>query len=581
MKKSMIFISFLFLILFLTFSISAQEVDLSKKGYKCLNNKIDDKSCSSLSLEENIFSVLSTGKCLDQLIASKKTDNCWGSGSTCDVKETAQAIVALKMQDSDISSYLPWLLEQNQSAKEIDWLLQVDTSNTESSCTLNSSNKDYSFQIDSNQKLTSSDSSSCFSIEDSGYWIKIKPSCYDDSFFISCDKDFSTTLFFKKGSTIHVLDNPQAGFSENLLEQEINSLCFKKGNKCDYEGTLWSTFALDLTGEDTSSYLPYLIAGADSTKNQKYLPESFLYYLTNDEDLSAQIKTKQQANKYWVASGNKYYSSAVALFPFSHETFDEKTNTINWLKDEQDKDGCWNSGSIVDTSFLLFSIWPKIVEPSAEIVYCEDQGGYCMSSSSCSDAEGSELENYTCTGFSICCDKQKQEPSCDELGGSVCTGDEVCDVSTQTTSDTTECCTGVCEVLDQQSASECENDLGVCRSSCDKNEKEKSLSCTDSSDVCCVIKEKSNIPWLWIIVFVILILAVVLFLLRKKIFKGKQGLPSAPIRKAPPKRPLRPAPPRKAPAPRRIPAPVKRPVPVKPKPSPTQDVFSKLKEIGK
>lgn len=559
------------------FPISAEDTDLSKNGYKCLKQEIDKKGCSDLSLEENIFSLLSTGKCESQLLSKKKTQGCWGS-SSCNIKETAQAIIALKMQGLDISSYVPWLLAQNETSNTY-WFLQIDTSNTAATCTINSATlSSCSVTIGENEKLDLSGCSSCFLI-DNEYWIEIKPSCYAQEFEISCDKDFSTTLFYKKtqnSPTIHILDAGKSGLADDAIIEQANPLCF--GTPCDYEGTLWAAFALDLVEENISPYLPHLIALAEA--NDNYLPESFLYYLTDDSAYSASLKAKQKADKYWSESGNKYYDTAVALFPLSGSS-NEKTNAIAWLEGEQDSDGCWNSKNIVDTAFLLYSLWPKATVSQQQLSSCEGVGE-CMSSAGCVDAEGNEM-NYSCYGFGkVCCDKQEEEPTCNEMGGTICETGEICNVNTQSASDTSVCCVGICEE-ETTETSECELNSGICRDDCLSGEEiNLTYECLETSEFCCVVKTKREIPWLWIALGVLVVLGVVLFIFRKKIFKPKpEEIPRAPARPGTPPRRM---PQRRPITPGRVPISQKRILPQKkpaPKPvQPKEDVFKKLKEMG-
>jgi len=523
-KKGVLF-GVLFLILAGSF-VFAEDIDLSKDGYKCLKKQINDKICSGLSLDEKIFSLLSTGLCGDELLSSKKSQGCWGSSSSCDLVSTAQAIISLNSQNLALNNSLSWLSSQNKTATDVAWLLQID-SLSGATCTINNSASSYQVQIQANEKLNSSATSSCFSIDSGEYWISVSSSCYDEEISISCDKSFSTSLFFKSpsSSVIHVLDESATSDSQKII-----SKCFKSGSFCDYEGTLWTVFVLDLLGEDISDYLPYLIAMKDS--NLKYIPDAFLYYLTADEDFSSSLKSKQNSNGYWDDSTHRYYDSAVALFPFQDETSPEKTKAINWLKDNQGKSGCWNSDDIKDTAFLLYSLWPtSSANPPAPqtngtqqtIFDCKEKGYYCMSSASCTDAGGNELDNYVCNGFNKCCNKDKQETTCDDIGGNVCESDEVCQGTSHNEISTDSggvCCDGACELQQQQETSECEENYGACKNSCDSNEEEASYSCTESSDVCCTTKERPPFNYLWLIIlFAVLVITLVLFLLRKKLFQ--------------------------------------------------------------
>src|SRR6056297_2429312 len=110
-KKEITIFVFLFLTIFLIVSINASASD---EGYDCLENKIEGTGCDSLSLEEQIFSALATGKCIEEL-ENKSINNgtCWSTGSNCDIKLTSQAIMALEENEKEIEKPLEWLLKQN------------------------------------------------------------------------------------------------------------------------------------------------------------------------------------------------------------------------------------------------------------------------------------------------------------------------------------------------------------------------------------------------------------------------------------------------------------------------------------
>ena len=308
----------------------------------------------------------------------------------------------------------------------------------------------------------------------------------------------------------------------------------------------------------------------------RLVAEAFLYALTAQEEYKTNLRLRQQAGKYWEYTGDKFYDTAVALYPISDEPI-EKTNTKNWLLEIQASDGCWQ-GHIRNTAFILASIWPKPVDPTVRS--CTDSGYYCGSEISC---EGNLLPDYTCPGVSVCCDTQPVIKSCSEQDGTICTSDEKCVGGTTTTaSDTSigeECCLGgECEIL--TTASECENQLGRCTPFCSSGEVEADYECSLIGDVCCVLGEKkSSLWWLWVLI-ILIILVVIGIIFRSKLrglFKRgprpmgpgpRPGMPPSAIR-----RPLQ----------RRILPPQKRPQASKPakKPDELGDVLSKLKQMSK
>ena len=110
------------------------------------------------------------------------------------------------------------------------------------------------------------------------YFLRISGSCLDQNFTISCDKDFITTLLYKKSGeqTFYVSSQTHVAQAFDITEEVINSFCLGLTD-CDYEGTLWATLALAKIGEDITPYLPYISAESDENENKRYLPSAFLY----------------------------------------------------------------------------------------------------------------------------------------------------------------------------------------------------------------------------------------------------------------------------------------------------------------
>ena len=518
MKKRVFLFSVLIISLMLMFPIIIADINISDadddqskidKAYTCLEGKVKDK-CSSLSLEEQIFSLLAIGECKDEVLADSKDDECWPK-SNCNIKTTAQAILSLDRVNTNTDEAETWLLSQNKTPEDLVWYLQIE-SPEETNCTITYSGSSYTTIIEANKKI-SSNAGSCLSLAQDGYWLKISSGCYDNEFEISCDKQFLTTLLFKKkdSSTIHVSEKATSASAGGTTTEKINSFCFEQGGSCNYEGTLWAALVLNFKGHKISSYLPYLVTMKDEIENTKYLPESFLYFLTGYTDFRNSLLLKQQSSKWWKESDDKFYDTALALFPFQYEEPQEKADSINWLLDVQDKEGCWE-GNIRNTAFILYSIWPKDLHTGDydEGVDCEDAGYYCMSSINCQEVNGNVL-NYDCSGVFVCCDEEKVLDICIDQGGEICNSAQNCAGGTTVDSSDLDygetCCVGgVCEEPSQ--VSECESYGGTCRSyGCDDSEEETSYTC-DSGEACCIEKTssaKKSYLWIWILLLLIVL----------------------------------------------------------------------------
>ncbi len=595
MKKEL---SLLVLVLILLIPIIFAEDNITESqrinnAYSCLNSKITAKTCSQLSTEEKIFSALATGECLDDLKNDESSSHCWPK-SNCNIKTTAQAILALQ-GDTQAEN---WLLSKNISASGINWYLEIDTSNP-ASCTITYSDSSHTISIGEDKKISSS-AGPCLSLSQDGYWLKVSDSCYEKNFEISCNESFISTFLFKKkdSSTFHILKDTESASAGGKINMQVKSFCFSsEGSSCDYEGTLWAAITLKYLGEDVSPYMPYLLTLA--SENENLFPEAFLYYLTNYVDLKTAISEKQKIAGYWDVSGDKYYDTAIALYPFQSEGLDGKEKAKSWLFEQQDSEGCWNHGNIKDTAFILYSVFPRSFFPPSTNEDCEDSGYYCMTPLSCT---GSLLDDYDCSGLLKCCDTPPPEKTCEDIQGVICNSTQECsgteDNSVSGLSAGETCCvTGSCQAKTsstQQTQESCEANNGRCDPfGCEDNEKETSVyTCSDSSDYCCMPEQKKmSSIWIWVF-SILIILTIIGFFFKDKLrmfwmrFRGNKGFPITSSKRPPRFPPTRmpssslgkPSIQRRILPPQKNLAPQKRPLPKKP--SEMNEVLRKLKEMG-
>ncbi len=353
----MFLLSLFLLILVLPFIIADEESQV-ESAYACLENKIETQQCSSLSFEQKVFSLMSVYECRTEVMNSVSSNNCWPDPN-CDIKSTAQAIFALDGVNENTSLAEKWLLSASQNAipTELEWFLEIETSGP-TTCTVSYSDENYQISIDSDRKISSTNTGSCLTLAQDDYWLQISPNCYNMEIHTSCESNtFLTTTLFKRqdSSTIHISKEVHKTSKGGLTEEVVSSLCFGEGNTCDYEGSLWSTLVLHSKGHDISEYMPYLITMVSD--NEKFLPESFLYFLTGR--YRTELLLGQKLNKYWDESGDKYYDTALAAWPFYWEKPMEWRNARDWLLDIQGADGCWDSGNLKNTAFILRSFWPR------------------------------------------------------------------------------------------------------------------------------------------------------------------------------------------------------------------------------
>ncbi|MGC9309555.1 MAG: hypothetical protein ACP5D2_02550 [Candidatus Nanoarchaeia archaeon] len=525
-----------------------EQEDKIDEGFDCLEQEIGD--CSSLSIQEMALTILASpdnvGNCIT-LLKEKADDNHWQTSKS--IRDTALAILALEHAGEDTSSYEDWLLEQESIPQDIIWYLEQD-SNEASECSVTYTGNDYTFQVRDNKKIETEGLGDCLSTAVSNFWIRINPDCYDTEFAISCDRDFISTLLYKspQSSTIHVLSDTKSSPALETIKLKVNSKCF--GSDCDYESTAWATLALLKTGHDMESYIPYVIAMADD--NEEYLPDAFIYMLTDYDNYATSLIQSQKTAGYWQADNSvygRYYDTALAILALQDSTSPQLEKGRKWALFSQDSNGCWNS--IRDTSIMLWALAQRQAS-TGSVTRCEEAGYYCIPKASCPQEQ--QLDNYFCSGLSAVCCEDENLQSCSELGGEICEQDETCSGQQEPTQEG-QCCLGYCE--EQAEEPECEQMGYSCRSSCRDDEEEMSYDC--DSGVCCRTKteQDSSAWWIWVLIILIIIILGVLvwffrhrlrlffFKLKSKFGKGKgkpgssSGSPPSkpgfpPVRRFPP-----------------------------------------------
>jgi len=525
MKKIGVLISVFLFVLLLATLISAAENTTEEKAISCLENKVKDK-CSSLNLEQQAFTLLAISKCKDELKKQSNNNECYPS-SGCKIKDTSLAILALKHAGTDTKKAEDWLLSKKKIPSDLEWYLEIDSSQA-TTCKI-SDGATKTISIDENKKI-SGDTGTCFSLANNNYWLKIKSSCFNKNITVSCDKGFISTLLYKKtASNIwHVSSDVKSDSSGGKTEHQVESYCFSVSGECNYEDNLWASLALTKTNHKIKTFLPYLIIFSED--NENLFPSSFLYLVTSYDEYLNQILSLQK-DGYWKLN-QEYYDTALALLALSES--DAESQAKDWLSQVQGTDGCWNSGNIRDTAFLLWAGWPKAPSPPPpDTTNCEPTY-YCMSTGECDEVEGNVLRNYYCSGLKVCCDKPKKQETCKDKGGLVCETGKTCSEATISTSDEEECCLADCEA----ETTKCEEAGYNCRTSCLDTEESVSYDC-ESGKTCCKVKVPVGKSYWWVWLLAILIVLVILGIifrnrLRVLIFKLRGGFKSGEVTKTRP-----------------------------------------------
>ncbi len=604
-KKELVIGIFTFMCVFLFINsalaanetISENNID---KAYLCLENQVEGKT---LSLKEATFSALAIGakgEIADRIESERDSNSCWPKGA-CNVKETAQVALAYNRMGSNTAQIKDWLLSKRGTASELKWLLEIDITNkVPASCTIKDGQRENNIRILDNSKIQGSPGT-CLSIDSSGYVLRISPSCLDKEFEISCDQDFISSILYQKsnGGTFFILPETHSAASLGTTKEKVNGECFKSGNVCDYEGSLWAALALQKTGEDISKFTPYLLALADD--NERYFPSAFLYILFGGEDQYNQIVQLQKQGKFWEIAGTRdgrYYDTSLALLALANGGGAEVDATKDYLSGIQTNDGCWNSNNIRDTAFLLYAGWPKTVASFGNVnspPSCEPTFS-CENAFECTQAGGTIEFNYACTyAGTSCCSVQLQKASCSQKQGLSCSSGTECSGRVESSADGPCCVEGACIEVQGLNEDTCTPVGGTCKVACGSEETESSDKCLFSGERCCITTSGTN--WVfWIVVLLILIALTVLgIIFREKVklwwFKLREAMTTR-FRKKNVASPVSPAIARPnmqfAPATRPMMMPVRRPImqpgaPVRPivRDKEMEEAMRRLREMSK
>jgi len=505
-------------------------------AYDCLENLVKDRGYSDLTSEEQAFAMLALsydstiqGELRSALADSSLENRCWPSDD-CEVKDTALVLIALEHINQPTNIIENWLIDEVQEPSDLVWYLQIDSSEA-TECTLAYEGGSREIDIAADKRL-SGVGGTCFRAAFNGYWIEIDEDCFDDEFEISCESDFITSLAYRRRSATsdtpyYISSTSHSAPADGKTTEKVNSLCFTEedSDNCDYEGSLWATLALKKLGKETDAYLPYLIALASS--NDRYLPSSFLYMLTGDDEYFTELINEQNTIGYWQTtsdSATRYYDTTLGLLSLQGRSASQDDLAKDFLLENQPSSGCWRNAR--DTSFILYSAFPKNPSLVTEKVSCSAPTGYCISTEQdCEDATGNVLTGYNCPSFgkSVCCSVNVIE---DDLPDVVPSG-------------------GIDE-------NECEDRGYYCKSFCsDGTEEIKPYGCGEGIQDCCgpITQEESGGSMWWIWLLIILILLLILAIIYRNqvkiwVFRVKKNFKKGPVaqqrRPGPPGMPGRP-----------------------------------------
>jgi hypothetical protein len=486
----------------------APSEDKTEKAFECLEEKASD--CSGLTTQEIALTIMATpdnifDDCVSELEGRKSSDN-WGN-----VRDTALAIIALKHAGKDTSSSEEWLLAQNKTPSDLIWYLQQD-SNSEVECHIGYDSNDYIIGISEDKKIDK-DAGPCLTRAQSNFWLQVSSNCYNENFQVECDKDFIISLIYrnKNSPTIYVLEGTSTAPAFGSVDLQVKSKCFGD-NECDYETTVWAALALLETKHNVDEFIPYIIAMSQT--NKQYLPEAFIFILTNYEDYAGSLISEQKLGNYWEAKSSAYdksYDTGLALLALASSTSEQVENAKDWAFFSQGGSGCWQN-SVRDTAMMLWALEgraAKVMTPGSSVTYCAEASYFCIPSTECLGAEDVG-DNYFCPALSDTCCVSENLKTCMEYMGETCAFDEVCTGNSRKSSDTNDCCLGSCEERAQES--ECEENSYTCMDSCSEYQESVSSYSCSQGQICCRAKptpsDEGSAWWIWLLIILILILLI-------------------------------------------------------------------------
>ncbi|MCD4770911.1 hypothetical protein K8R30_00665 [archaeon] len=518
MKKSVTFLALLLILFTSTLILSDNATNSSSTttttnpetnkekiqlAFECLEEKASD--CSGLTTQEIALTILATpdnifDDCVDEL-KSKESSNNWGN-----VRDTALAILALKHAGEDTEPSEEWLIKQNRTPTSLEWFIQQD-SIAAAECHLAYNTQDYTINIGENKKIDMN-AGPCLTRAQLNFWLEISPDCYNTRFQIECDQDFIANLLYKnkQSPTIYVLDQTMSSPAYGSIDLYVRSKCFGESS-CEYEATAWAAAALQETGHNIEEYIPYIIAASET--NQKYLPESFIYIVTNYEDYAGKLIAEQKLGNYWEAPSsayNKYYDTALALIALGSSSSEQITKARDWLYFSQGANGCWHN-SIKETAIVLWALEGRAGKSGgggSSVTHCSEANYFCIPSSEC-PSEEDVGDSYFCPSLSDTCCINENLLMCSEYAGEVCSSNQVCTGNERKASDTDNCCTGSCQEKPQET--ECESNFYTCMSSCSEYQEPISTYSCNQGQSCCRTKttdDGGSAWWIWLLIILIL-----------------------------------------------------------------------------
>ncbi|MCS7134590.1 MAG: hypothetical protein NZ889_01895 [Candidatus Pacearchaeota archaeon] len=536
MKKSGIAV--LMLILFLIFIFfPATKAELSdeekvQRAYSWLIEKTRNK-WHLLSTKENVFALLALqenatlkqqgNSSLFRRSFSNATIRCWGkvnasSEKDCTLVETSLAKIVLDSFGMNTSKVENWILSKKKVQKGLYWYLQINTDrNSAAICEIYYlENSEKIFIINPDKTVELNGSSRCFEIQTPRvYWFKLKDTeeCLKAEYSIKCWSENATyvtaTFLYKKApgdNKWYVSAQTSSGIPARQNEQpqdleprlKVPSYCLGE-TTCNYEGTLWATYAFFKQGkkEIANLFVPYLVVNKE--ENKGFFPSAFFSAIIGSP-FDQEASNMQHRAGYWKIQkqdgGTIYgtlYNTALAKLMVVPADFEKAERWIlSTYKTEENKGffsdpagGTESTTKIMENAFILWQFWPHLA--LGVRLECEERGASfkcreecevneidegpsgCPGGQTCCRLIGTGIEECQVKGGTcreeclqdetpleflceegICCVAYSQLDCEEDLNGTECEETQICSGDEVETFDKTRCCLGICVESDLQ-----------------------------------------------------------------------------------------------------------------------------------
>lgn len=459
MRRGVIF-GILIVVLIILPAASSQEAFDEEKSYSWLRSNTEN--WNSLNVPDASLAILAfnnngddSSKGVSNLMSRRDPTGCWPSGG-CKVIDTAFATLALERSGKNVDDEVLWLTDKkgaiNPALSTGNWLIQIEAPSEGICKVVYGANKTKEFKVEGNKV-------------GGDWWIDIEKDLQGDLIKNSVSEIVDVncgalsgaiiiSLLYKSGNNFFILEQ----HSESKATLTINNGCYGTtltGSGCDYTSTMYASWALNEIEENiaTRAYLESQIPASGD------LEHAVVGRITKKPLYLDYLREEQDKNGAWTEGDT--YNTAFSVFALSTNSdySDVEGMGSDYLKRTVANDGYWNN-DVGDTAMALIALHGRDLESASVSV--------------------SELAETNVTGQDVemWCDNGVDD---DGDGKADCFDSDCEDFSDclEETEETDDCGNGFC-------------DFGEDKFSClDDCEEEDITTTTDGKDE----KEEKGFPW--------------------------------------------------------------------------------------